>query len=62
MANTGREDVVADVVAIVSSCCVRRHGERRAKRAMETIVGALRSPHGLVAQEQAQEVAEDATR
>jgi hypothetical protein len=41
MANTGREDVVADVVAIV---------------------GALRSPHGLVAQEQAQEVAEDATR
>ena len=52
---------MADLVAIISSC-VRLDGERRAKRTMETIVGALTGSHGLVAQEREQEVGEDATR
>ncbi len=62
VAGTGREDLVADLVAIVSSFCARLYGQRRAKRKAETIVRELTGPQALVAEEREQEVAEDATR
>jgi len=41
LAENGREDLVADLVAIVSSFCARLYGQRRAKRKTETSVKAL---------------------
>jgi predicted site-specific integrase-resolvase len=68
LADNGREDVVADRVAIVSSSCARLYGQRRAKRTTETSVRELTGQDALVgeapvaqAREQ-QEVAEDAPR
>jgi predicted site-specific integrase-resolvase len=62
LAENGREDLVADLVAIVSSFCARLYGQRRAKRKTETIVRELTGQEALVAQEREQEVAEDAAR
>ena len=62
VADTGREDLVADLVAIVSSFSARLYGPRRAKRKMETIVRELTGQEALVVEEREQEVAEDATR
>jgi hypothetical protein len=52
--------LVADLLAIVSSYCARRSGQRRAKRQSETTVRELTGQEALVANEQ--EVVEDATR
>jgi len=41
LAENGREDLVADLVAIVYSFCARLYGQRRAKRKSETIMKAL---------------------
>lgn len=41
VAENGREDLLADLVAIVYSFCARLYGQRRAKRKTETIVKAL---------------------
>jgi len=41
LAENGREDLVADLVAIVYSFCARLYGQRRAKRKTETIVQEL---------------------
>src|SRR6266849_8380321 len=41
LADNGREDLVADLVAIVYSFCTRLYGQRRAKRKSETIVQEL---------------------
>lgn len=64
LADNGREDLVADLVAIVYSFCARLYGQRRAKRKTETIVRELTSQESPVAQEpeQEREAAEDATR
>ena len=40
-ADNGREDLLADLVAIRSSCCARLCGQRRAERKSETIVKEL---------------------
>jgi putative resolvase len=40
-AENGREDLVADLVAIAYSFCARLYGQRRAKRKTETIVQEL---------------------
>lgn len=50
LAENGREDLLADLVAIVSSFCARLYGQRRAKRKTETMVKALNS-HEPLAQE-----------
>jgi putative resolvase len=58
LADNGREDLLADLVAIIYSFCARLYGQRRAKRKTETIVKELtgqESPVGAVA-----EVVEDA--
>jgi putative resolvase len=62
LADNGREDLVADLVAIVYSFCARLYGQRRAKRKTETIVRDLTGQEAPVAEEREQEVAEDATR
>jgi putative resolvase len=41
LAENGREDVEADLVAIVYSFCARLYGQRRAKRKTEAMVNAL---------------------
>ena len=38
LAADGREDLLADLVAIVSSFCARLYGQRRAKRKTETLI------------------------
>ena len=74
VADTGRENLVADLVAdplaSVSSCCARLYRPRRATRTSEIIVWDLMDRQALVVderaeereEEQAQEVPEDATR
>ena len=66
LANNGREDLVADLVAIVYSFCGRHYGQRCAMRKTETIVRELISQEAPVAEEREQqreqEVAGDATR
>ena len=66
LADNGREDVVADLVALVDSFCARLYGQRRAKRKTEAIVRELagqEAPMAEVREEvREQEVAEDATR
>ena len=62
LAENGREDLVADLVAIVYSFCARLYGQRRAKRKTETIERELTGQEAPVAEEREQEVAEDATR
>jgi predicted site-specific integrase-resolvase len=62
LAENGREEWVADLVAIVSSFCARLYGQRRAKRTSATIVRELTGQQALVAHEREQEVAEDAPR
>jgi putative resolvase len=59
-ADNGRENLLADLVAIVSSCCARLYGQLRAKRTMETIVRDLIGQDALVVDEREQEVIEDA--
>jgi predicted site-specific integrase-resolvase len=54
-------DVVADLVALVDSFCARLSGPRRAKHKTENRVRALTREEARVADEQEQEVAEDAT-
>jgi putative resolvase len=62
LAENGREDLVADLVAIVYSVCARLYGQRRAKRKAETIVRELTGEDARVADDGArEEVAEDAT-
>jgi predicted site-specific integrase-resolvase len=41
LAADGREDLLADLVAIVSSFCARLYGQRRAKRKTEVLVREL---------------------
>jgi predicted site-specific integrase-resolvase len=41
LAENGREDLVADLVAIVSTFCARLYGQRRAKRQTERMVKEL---------------------
>lgn len=64
LAENGREDLVADLVAIVYSFCARLYGPRRAKRKTETLVKELTGQEapgaGLVAREE--EEVEHATR
>jgi hypothetical protein len=66
LAETRREDLVADLVSIVSSFCARLYGPGHAKRKTETIVRELTSPQALVVdereEEREQEVAGDAPR
>ena len=40
-ADNGTEDLLADLVSIISSFCARLYGQRRAKRKTEKIVAAL---------------------
>ena len=62
LAENGREDLVADLVAIVYSFCARLYGQRRAKRKTETIVRELTGEDARVADDRAREEgAEDAT-
>jgi len=62
LAENEREDLVADLVAIVSSFCARLYGQRRAKRKTETIVRELTGQEALAADDgEWEEVAEDAT-
>jgi putative resolvase len=60
LAANGREDLLADLVAIIYSFCARLYGQRRAKRTTETIVKELTGQDAAVAA--VREVAEDATR
>jgi putative resolvase len=62
-AENGQEDLVADLVAIVSSSCARLYGQRRAKRKTESIVREL-TGQDAVAQEvsEAEEEVDHATR
>jgi predicted site-specific integrase-resolvase len=64
LADNGREDLVADLVAIVYSFCARLYGQRRAKRTTETMVRELTGQEAPVADEREREweVAEDAPR
>ena len=52
LAENGREDLVADLVAIVYSFCARLYGQRRAKRKTEVIVNALTDREAPVAGEE----------
>jgi len=62
LAENGRDDLVADLVAIVYSFCARLYGQRRAKRKTETVVRELTGEDAQVADDGArEEVAEDAT-
>lgn len=60
LAENGREDVLADLAAIVYSFCARLYGQRRAKRKTETLVKELTGRDTEVAEET--EEVEDATR
>ncbi len=53
LADNGREDLVADLVAIVYSFCARLYGQRRAKRKTETIVRELTGQESTVTGEEA---------
>jgi putative resolvase len=46
-AENGGEELWADLLAIVSSCCARLYGQRRAQRTTETQVKALNSQEAL---------------
>ena len=59
LADNGREDLLADLVAIIYSFCARLYGHRRAKRKTETIVKELTGQESPVGAEA--EVVEDAT-
>jgi predicted site-specific integrase-resolvase len=61
LADNGREDLVADLVAIVYSFCAQLYGQRRAKRKTATIVRELTGQAAPVAEEREPEVAQDAT-
>jgi putative resolvase len=58
LAENGREDLVADLVAIVYSFCVRLYGQRRAKRQTETIVRELTAQDAVAQDAVAQETSE----
>jgi predicted site-specific integrase-resolvase len=60
LADTGREELLADLVAIIYSFCARLYGQRRAKRKTEEIVKELTGQESPVGAEA--EVVEDATR
>jgi putative resolvase len=67
LANNGREDLVADLIAIVSCFCARLYGQRRAKRKTANIVRELTGQEALVEEAlvqeaRQQEVAAAATR
>jgi putative resolvase len=47
LAANGREDLLADLVAIVYSFCARLYGQRRAQRKTEMIVKTLNSQEPL---------------
>lgn len=47
MAENEREDLLADLVAIVYSLCARLYGQLQAKRKTERIVKALNSQESL---------------
>ena len=59
LADNGREDLLADLVAIIYSFCARLYGQRRAKRKTETIVKELTGQESPVGSEA--EVVEDST-
>jgi predicted site-specific integrase-resolvase len=59
LADNGREDLLADLVAIIYSFCARLYGQRRAKRKTETIVQELTGQESPVGAEA--EVVEDST-
>jgi predicted site-specific integrase-resolvase len=56
----GREELVADLVAIVSSFCARLYGQRRAKRTTETSMRHLTSQQSPEEGEREREGVEDA--
>jgi predicted site-specific integrase-resolvase len=62
LADNGREDLVADLIAIIYSFCARLYGQRRAKRKAETMVRELTGQEALVEEARQQEMAADATR
>jgi predicted site-specific integrase-resolvase len=45
-AENGTEDLLADLTAIISSCCARLYGQQRAKRTTEAIVRELAAQGG----------------
>lgn len=51
LAENGREDLVADLVAIVYAFCARLYGQQRAKRKTETIVKELTGQESLAEEE-----------
>ena len=51
LAESEREDLVADLLASVSSCCAWLSGPRGAKRTTETIVQELTGQDALVVDE-----------
>jgi putative resolvase len=42
-ADTAEDDLMGDVVAIITSFCARLYGRRRAKRKTEQVLAALRA-------------------
>ena len=59
LADNGRADLLADLVAIIYSFCARLYGQRRAKHKTETIVKELTGQESPVGAEA--EVVEDST-
>jgi putative resolvase len=43
LADNGRDELMTDLVAIVTSFAARLYGQRRAKRKTETIIAALQT-------------------
>jgi hypothetical protein len=61
LADNGREDLVADLVAIIYSFCARLYGQRRAKRKTETIVKELTGQEASMTGEEVEHAACGAT-
>jgi predicted site-specific integrase-resolvase len=61
LAENGREDLLADLVAIIYSFCARLYGQRRAKRKTETIVKELTGQDAPVLGPEASEEGEHAS-
>ena len=53
-ADTAEDDLMGDFVAIVTSCCARLYGRRRAKRKTEQVLAALQQ-NGLIRESEARE-------
>ena len=53
-ADTAEDDLMGDLVAIVTSFCARLYGRRRAKRKTEQVLAALQQ-NGLIRESEARE-------